>query len=72
MQKQQARANYMKAHLAGKTEEAQADMARLALIRKQREEAAAKKAAEKAGEHLYSFFTSFFMFCDMNDPFLLL
>jgi len=48
LQKQQAKANYMKAHLAGKTEEAQADLARLALIRKQREEAAAKKAAEKA------------------------
>lgn len=48
IQKQQAKANYMKAHLAGKTEEAQSDLARLALIRKQREEAAAKKAAEKA------------------------
>ena len=30
--KQQAKANYVKAHLAGKTEEAQADMARLALL----------------------------------------
>lgn len=49
LEKQQARANYMKAHLAGKTDEAQADMARLALIRKQREEAAARRDAEKKG-----------------------
>lgn len=47
VQKQQAKANYMKAHLAGKTEEAQADMARLALIRRQREEAAATRDANK-------------------------
>jgi len=47
LQKQQAKANYMKQHLAGKTDEAQADLARLALIRKQREEAAAKRDAEK-------------------------
>lgn len=42
----------MKRHLAGKTDEARADMARLALIRKQRDEAKAKReleAAEKAG-----------------------
>ena len=42
----------MKAHLAGKTEAAQADMARLALIRKQREEAAAKRDAEKKGKQI--------------------
>ena len=34
-------------HAAGKTEEARADLARLAIIRKQREEAAAKREAEK-------------------------
>jgi len=34
-------------HAAGKTDEARADLARLAIIRKQREEAAAKRDAEK-------------------------
>ena len=34
-------------HLAGKTDEARADLARLAIIRKQREEAAKKREAEK-------------------------
>jgi len=37
-------------HRAGKTTEAKADLARLALIRKEREEAAARKAAEKADQ----------------------
>ena len=32
---------------SGKTDEARADLARLAIIRKQREEAAAKREAEK-------------------------
>merc|ERR1712168_856955 len=45
IEKQEAHARYMKKHLAGETQEAQADLARLAVIRKQREEAAAKKAA---------------------------
>merc|ERR1719481_1575467 len=45
IEKQEAHARYMKKHLAGETQEAQADLARLAIIRKQREEAAAKKAA---------------------------
>lgn len=35
-------------HRAGKTTEAKADLARLAVIRKERAEAAARKAAEKA------------------------
>jgi hypothetical protein len=37
----------MKKHLAGETEEAQRDLARLELIRKQRAEAAAKREADK-------------------------
>lgn len=45
IEKQEAHARYMKKHLAGETQEAQADLARLALIRAKREEAAAKKAA---------------------------
>ena len=47
IEKQQAKANYQKMHLAGKTDEARADLARLAIIRKQREEAAKKREAEK-------------------------
>lgn len=46
IEKQQARENYQKQHLAGKTEEARADLARLAIIRKQREEAAKKRELE--------------------------
>lgn len=41
----------MKMHLAGKTDQAKADLARLAIIKKQREEAARKKDEEKKGEH---------------------
>lgn len=42
----------MKLHLAGKTDQAKADLARLAIIRKQREEAARKKEEEKKGGFL--------------------
>ncbi|KAI8500966.1 heat- and acid-stable phosphoprotein [Branchiostoma belcheri] len=51
IEKQKARANYMKLHAEGKTDEARADLARLALIKKQREEAAKKKEAEKQARH---------------------
>ena len=34
-------------HAAGKTDEARADLARLAIIKKQREEAAAKRLADQ-------------------------
>ena len=47
IEKAKAKANYQKLHAAGKTDEARADLARLAIIRKQREEAAAKRDAEK-------------------------
>lgn len=40
----------MKMHLAGKTDQAKADLARLAIIRKQREEAARKKEGERKGK----------------------
>jgi len=46
IEKQKAKERYMKMHLAGKTEQAKADLARLAIIRKQREEAARKKEEE--------------------------
>ncbi|XP_062918915.1 pdgfa associated protein 1a [Mobula hypostoma] len=47
IEKQQARERYMKLHLEGKTEQARADLARLAIIRKQREDAARKREHEK-------------------------
>ncbi|XP_011211857.2 28 kDa heat- and acid-stable phosphoprotein [Bactrocera dorsalis] len=47
IEKQKARARYEKLHAAGKTTEAKADLARLALVRQQRAEAAAKREAEK-------------------------
>ena len=53
MEKQRAKAHYQKLHAAGKTEEAQADLARLAIIRKQREEAAKKREEEKLGNYSY-------------------
>ncbi|KAG8432846.1 hypothetical protein GDO86_017196 [Hymenochirus boettgeri] len=47
IEKQKAKERYMKMHLAGKTDQAKADLARLAIIRKQREEAAKKKEEER-------------------------
>lgn len=44
---QQAKERYQKLHAEGKTDEAKADLARLKLIREQREAAAARKQAEK-------------------------
>uniref|UniRef100_A0A4X2LPA3 PDGFA associated protein 1 n=1 Tax=Vombatus ursinus TaxID=29139 RepID=A0A4X2LPA3_VOMUR len=54
IEKQKAKERYMKMHLAGKTEQAKADLARLAIIRKQREEAARKKEEERKGRRLFS------------------
>jgi len=45
--KARAKAHYQKQHAAGKTEEARADLARLAIIRKQREDAAKKRDEDK-------------------------
>ncbi|KTF76896.1 hypothetical protein cypCar_00028898 [Cyprinus carpio] len=43
IEKQKAKERYMKLHLEGKTEQARADLARLAIIKKQREDAARKR-----------------------------
>eukprot|EP00118_Oscarella_pearsei_P025283 m.307913 g.307913 ORF g.307913 m.307913 type:complete len:170 (+) comp43017_c0_seq1:61-570(+) len=48
IEKQKATSNYRQKHAAGKTEEARADLARLAVIRKQREEAAAAQKGKKS------------------------
>ncbi|XP_075158836.1 28 kDa heat- and acid-stable phosphoprotein [Haematobia irritans] len=47
IEKQKARLKYEKLHAEGKTSQAKADLARLAMIRQQRAEAAAKREAEK-------------------------
>merc|ERR1712083_690413 len=48
IEKQKAKAHYQKLHAEGKTEEARADLARLAIIRKKREEE--QKAKEEAAK----------------------
>lgn len=52
LEKQEAQVRYQKLHAEGKTEQAQRDLARLAIIRKQREEAARKKEEAKKGNDL--------------------
>ena len=47
IEKQKAREHYQRLHAQGKTEEARADLARLAIIRQQREEAAKKRDEDK-------------------------
>lgn len=49
LEKQKAQANYQKLHAEGKTEQARADLARLAIIKQHRAEAAARREAEKKG-----------------------
>lgn len=51
LEKQRAAANYQRLHAKGKTEEARADLARLAIIKAQREEAAKKRAEEAKSEY---------------------
>lgn len=46
LQAQQSRERYQKLHAEGKTDEARADLARLALIKEKRAEDAARKKAE--------------------------
>lgn len=47
IEKEQARQRYEKLHAEGKTDEARADLARLAIVKKQREDAARKKEQDK-------------------------
>ncbi|KAI9206631.1 casein kinase substrate phosphoprotein PP28-domain-containing protein [Polychytrium aggregatum] len=48
IERERKKAEFWKAQAEGKTDQARADLARLAIIRKQREEAAKKKAEEAA------------------------
>lgn len=47
VEKQKAQAAYMKRHAEGKTSQAKADLARLAIIKQHRAEAAARREADK-------------------------
>lgn len=49
IERQRAQANYQKLHAEGKTDQARADLARLAIIKQNRLDAAAKREAEKKG-----------------------
>lgn len=49
IEKQRAQAHYQKLHAEGKTEQARADLARLAIIKQQREEARKRREAEQKG-----------------------
>lgn len=51
LEKQRAQAHYQKLHSEGKTDQARADLARLAIIKQHRAEAAARREAEKKGIH---------------------
>lgn len=50
IEKQKSKERYMKLHLEGKTDQAKADLARLAIIKKQREDAAKKRDELRKGE----------------------
>ncbi|KAJ3129707.1 heat- and acid-stable phosphoprotein [Nowakowskiella sp. JEL0407] len=50
IEKERKKQAFWKAQMEGKTDQAKADMARLAVIRKQREEAARKRAEEEAAK----------------------
>lgn len=52
--KEQAAANYQKAHAAGKTDQFKKDMERLQEVKRRREREAAERKAKDEGEHLGS------------------
>lgn len=56
----------MKLHLEGKTEQARADLARLAIIKKQREDAARKRDDMRKGESIRPVFIPLLMLHSMG------
>lgn len=53
VEKQRAQAHYQKLHAEGKTDQARSDLARLAIIKQQREEAAKRRELEKKGKYAF-------------------
>lgn len=67
LEKQRATAKYQKMHSEGKTDEARADLARLAIIKQHRAEAQARREQDKKGKHgSYIFFLNNSLFCLFN------
>ena len=60
LEKQKAKMHYQKLHAAGKTNEAKADLARLAIIKKQREEAAKRREEEMKGDYFIWMYKLFY------------
>lgn len=56
IEKQRAQAHYQKLHAEGKTDQARADLARLAIIKQQREDAKKRREAEQQGKNLFNNF----------------
>jgi regulator of replication initiation timing len=64
LDRQRAQANYQRLHAEGKTEEARADLARLAIIKQQRAEAAKRREEEKQSTvNLATLYDRCFMIC---------
>lgn len=55
LEKKKAQERYWKLHMEGKTDQAKADLARLAQVKKRREEEAKKKEAERLGINILTF-----------------
>jgi len=55
VERQRKKLHYQKLQAEGKTDEARADLARLAIIKQQRAEAAKKREDEKKGWFFFSF-----------------
>uniref|UniRef100_A0A8C2Q7M4 28 kDa heat- and acid-stable phosphoprotein-like n=2 Tax=Cyprinus carpio TaxID=7962 RepID=A0A8C2Q7M4_CYPCA len=68
IEKQKAKERYMKLHLEGKTDQARADLARLAIIKKQREDAARKRDELRKGELIALWFLMRDQPIDMLQP----
>lgn len=66
LEKQRAQAHYQKLHAEGKTDQARADLARLAIIKQHRAEAAARREADKKGTFIFEMFISFFFIIELT------
>lgn len=55
IEKEKKKQDYQRLHAMGKTDEARSDLARLQLIRKQRDDAAKKREADRLGKIIFHF-----------------
>lgn len=61
VERQRKKLHYQKLQAEGKTDEARADLARLAIIKQQRAEAAKKREDEKKGKFFFSYYFSYWI-----------